>query len=240
MAATRPERLCAVALERTAAGGVGAVIVVADDPRAADALLALIRRDSPGWHAWSCVPSDLSNVADAASPSRPETVVLSCRSIATAHKRLADLHDVPSLRLVVIAADASPVQVRELFDAGVDGLVLERDLDTVFVPTLAAVSAGQLVLPRSRRSHLARPALSTREKQVLALVVLGFSNHDVAAKLHVAEATVKSHLTSSFRKLGVRSRSAAAMRILDPDEGLGVGILGLSGAESDLDVFTEA
>ena len=234
----RPERLCEVALEGTAAGDGGAVIVVADEGIDAEELLALVRRGRPVRQAWACPPSDLSDLASPARPDRPDTVVLSLRSLAATRKVLSDLRN-PALRLVVVAGDASPVQVRELFDAGADGLVFERDVESALLPTLAAVSAGQLVLPRSRRGHLARPALSVREKQVLGLVVLGFSNHDVAAKLHVTEATVKSHLTSSFRKLGVRSRSAAATRILDPHEGLGVGILSVAGADSGLDVFTE-
>ena len=108
------------------------------------------------------------------------------------------------------------------------------------MPTLDAVLAGQLVLPPTGRAHLAPTALSAREKQVLGLVVLGLSNVDVAAKLHITEATVKSHLTACFRKLGVRTRSAAVARILDPHEGLGVGILSLAETDTSLDVFAEA
>ena len=75
---------------------------------------------------------------------------------------------------------------------------------------------------------------------MLGLVVLGLSNADVAAKLHITEATVKSHLTACFRKLDVRTRSAAVARILDPHEGLGVGILSLADTDTSLDVFAEA
>ena len=46
------------------------------------------------------------------------------------------------------------------------------------------------------------------------MVVLGFSNVEVASKLHVTEATVKSHLSSAYRKLGVRSRHEATDLIL--------------------------
>jgi DNA-binding NarL/FixJ family response regulator len=62
------------------------------------------------------------------------------------------------------------------------------------------------------------------------LVVIGFSNAEIASKLHLAETTVKSHLTTSFRKLGVRTRSEAALRILDPHTGLGLGILSMTDA----------
>ena len=69
---------------------------------------------------------------------------------------------------------------------------------------------------------------------------VGLSNGDIAAKLDIAEATVKSHLTTCFRKLGVRTRGAAVARILDPHEGLGVGILSLAETDTSLDVFAEA
>ena len=63
------------------------------------------------------------------------------------------------------------------------------------------------------------------------MVVLGFTNGEIARQLHLAESTIKSHLSSSFTKLGVRSRNEAAELILDADGGLGTGILAISGAE---------
>lgn len=92
------------------------------------------------------------------------------------------------------------------------------------------------MLPRASRGYLVPVALSRREKQVLGLVVLGFSNRGIAAKLHVTEATVKSHVNASFRKLAVRSRAEATARILDPGNGLGPGILSIAGADVSLDV----
>jgi ATP/maltotriose-dependent transcriptional regulator MalT len=89
------------------------------------------------------------------------------------------------------------------------------------------VRAGQVVFPATAVER-ARPALTVREKQVLGMVVLGFSNAEIAQKLFVAETTVKSHLSSAFAKLGVRSRRAAADAILDPVNGLGTGILAIS------------
>jgi DNA-binding NarL/FixJ family response regulator len=67
--------------------------------------------------------------------------------------------------------------------------------------------------------------LSMREKQVLGMLVMGFTNAEIAAKMFLAESTVKSHLSSAYTKLGVRSRKDAASMILDPVAGLGPGIL---------------
>lgn len=167
----------------------------------------------------------------------PAAIVLSCDA-ADAPGAVARLGDAGA-PIVLVASAVASAEVRSALAAGVQGIVLEDTVEAALGPTLDAVLAGQLVLPPSGRAHLAPPPLSTREKQVLGLVVLGLSNADIAAKLHVTEATVKSHLTACFRKLGVRSRSAAAARILDPHDGLGIGILSLAETDTSLDVFAE-
>ncbi len=58
---------------------------------------------------------------------------------------------------------------------------------------------------------------------------MGYMNGQIAEQLFLAESTVKSHLSSAFGKLGVRSRNEAVDLILDAERGLGMGILGLGG-----------
>jgi DNA-binding NarL/FixJ family response regulator len=92
-------------------------------------------------------------------------------------------------------------------------------------PALRAALEGLLVLSPPLGPAVERPPLTPREKQILALVVMGFTNREIADQLVVAESTVKSHLFSAFRRLGVRSRSEAVALITDPSRGLGSGIL---------------
>jgi DNA-binding CsgD family transcriptional regulator len=141
--------------------------------------------------------------------------------------------DDPRGRLLEVVPRTNVARLRGYLAAGAAGIVWEEDADTCVASAVRAVASGQLVLPADAATLVAKPSLSTREKQVLGLVVIGFSNLDIARKLHVAETTVKSHLTSSFRKLGVRTRSEAATRILDPQTGLGLGILAVTGAGVD-------
>jgi ATP/maltotriose-dependent transcriptional regulator MalT len=71
-------------------------------------------------------------------------------------------------------------------------------------------------------SRLSTPAspLAAREREVLALVAKGTSNREIARELFISEATVKTHLSHLFTKLGVTDRAAAVAK------GYEQGILG--------------
>jgi DNA-binding NarL/FixJ family response regulator len=56
--------------------------------------------------------------------------------------------------------------------------------------------------------------LTRREQEILACVANGMRNGEIASLLHVAESTVKSHLTSAYLKLGVSNRTQAAIATL--------------------------
>ena len=88
-------------------------------------------------------------------------------------------------------------------------------LEEALAPTVAAVFAGQMVVPRDMRDSVERPSLSTRERQILAMLVIGLTNQEIGAQMFLAESTVKSHLSSAYSKLGVRSRSEAVAVIID-------------------------
>jgi DNA-binding NarL/FixJ family response regulator len=131
----------------------------------------------------------------------------------------------PTAAILCIADSAARRVVVDKLDAGADGIVLLDDLEAQLSTAVHAVCSGQLSLPRELRSWFGKPRLSPREKQVLSMVVLGFTNREIANKLFLAESTIKSHLSSAFEKLGVRSRSDAVALILDSKNGLGTGIL---------------
>lgn len=75
--------------------------------------------------------------------------------------------------------------------------------------TALGPSVQQRLLQRVRRPQV---ALSARELEVLELVAAGLSNDEIAARLVVSRATVKTHLVHVFGKLGVDSRTAAVAR----------------------------
>ena len=171
-----------------------------------------------------------STPAQLTSLPRPDVVVLAVDEGTDSSDWIRAARQVPGVPVVLVGTFGNARVVREAIDNGADGLVAFDDLEEALAPTLDAVCAGQIAFPREVRTHVWRPLLSTREKQILGMVVLGFTNGEIARKLVVAESTVKSHLSSSFRKLGVRSRTEASELILDPDRGLGTGILAISDA----------
>ena len=65
----------------------------------------------------------------------------------------------------------------------------------------------------SRKADLTR-----REQEILACVAVGMRNGEIASRLHLAESTVKTHLTSAYLKLGVKNRTQAAIATLSPDQ----------------------
>jgi DNA-binding NarL/FixJ family response regulator len=132
-------------------------------------------------------------------------------------------------QIVVICPEIQRWEVRAVLGAGAAGVVLEREMAGALGPCLHAVRVGQICVPRQQWRQIAPPALSSREKQILGMVAMGYMNGQIAERLFLSESTVKSHLSSAFGKLGVRSRNEAVNLILDSDRGLGMGILALGG-----------
>lgn len=87
--------------------------------------------------------------------------------------------------------------------------------ESVLQPSVAAkVVARFAQLPEPRPRPLVAP-LSERELDVLRLLADGRSNREIAAKLFLAEGTVKNHVTNLLGKLGARDRTQAALRARD-------------------------
>lgn len=170
------------------------------------------------------------------APSRQTALILLLLSDATdaerigAVRRIADEYP-DALILIVVSYDASNASLRRALIAGVSGIVHDDNLELTLVPTASAVLAGQLSVPTALGRQIAPRPLSHREKQILALVMAGCTNRQIADKLYLAESTVKTHLSSAFRKLDARSRSEAVSKITDPDSGYGVNFLEVSNGD---------
>ena len=137
-----------------------------------------------------------------------------------AGKRLVDVV------VLVVLPSAERFDIGLLLSMGADGVILERDLDGVLGPVARAAAGGQISVPAEVRHSIQRPALSHRERQILGLAVAGLTNAQIARRFYIAESTVKTHLSSAFRRLGVHSRREAAAMIFASDEVLRRSVLG--------------
>jgi DNA-binding NarL/FixJ family response regulator len=94
-------------------------------------------------------------------------------------------------------------------------LELVRDGETVIDPGLAARSVD--IAARMQRDEFwpgARQGLTRRESEILSFMVTGLSNRGIANRLVIGDETVKSHLRSIYRKLGVTDRTSAVATAL--------------------------
>jgi DNA-binding NarL/FixJ family response regulator len=107
------------------------------------------------------------------------------------------LKDVSSARLVEAVVTAAR-----------GGSVLEPSVAAKVVARVARMPSDE---PVARPQPLVVP-LSEREVDVLRLLADGHSNREIAAALHLAEGTVKNHVTNVLGKLGARDRTQAALR----------------------------
>ena len=120
----------------------------------------------------------------------------------------------PGAKMIALTTYGGDEDIRRALAAGVHAYLTKDVLSDELLKAIRAVNAGQTYLPAAVAASLAaqlpRPDLSARELQVLALIVGGHANKQIAFTLSIAEHTVKNHVKSILSKLGVRDRTQAA------------------------------
>ena len=165
--------------------------------------------------------------AEASNGSRPGIRIVAVDlSQPVSLRDLREILESGTGRVVVVSPRCRALGLRRAVRAGADALVLEHELEDALAPAVRAVAAGLSVMPTVLRNGVERRAFSHREREVLRLAVTGHTNGEIASTLFLAESTVKSHLSSAYRKLGAGGRNDAASMIFDPDEGLAEIVLG--------------
>lgn len=205
-------------------------LLVADDhPVVRDGIVGMVSSD-PGIE----VVGEASDGAEAVGLARalqPDVVLMDLRMPGTdgvtAIRELVRL-GVPS-RVVVLTTYDADADVLPAIEAGATGYLLKDASRDELVRAVHAAAAGHASLSPSVASRLVdrvrtpeASLLSPRELQVLGLVADGATNREAGARLHLSEATVKTHLLSVYGKLGVGDRAAAVA------EGFRRGLLGAS------------
>ncbi|MEV6262855.1 response regulator transcription factor [Streptomyces sp. NPDC051784] len=121
-------------------------------------------------------------------------------------------------RVLVLTTYDTDSDTLPAIEAGATGYLLkDAPRDELFTAVRAAADGRTVLSPavasrlvsRVRTPAPGHESLSTREREVLGLVARGTSNREIAAELFISEATVKTHLTHVFAKLGAKDRAAA-------------------------------
>ncbi len=157
---------------------------------------------------------------------RPDVVLLDARLPGEggpeACRRLTHAH--PEVRVLMVSTFSDEDLVDASMRAGASGYVI-KDIERFELrQSIRAVHRGETVIDGSVAGPLlqrlagngdgtsAGPPLNASQLEILGLIGEGFSNREIAARVHLSENTVKTHIQEIFRKLGVDSRVEAALK----------------------------
>jgi two-component system nitrate/nitrite response regulator NarL len=122
-------------------------------------------------------------------------------------------------RVLLLSAQSDEQLIFDGVSVGASGYLLKDSDRSDICAAVEAIAAGRAVLAPEAQTALAQgvrlrgaaqgPAISEREREVLALTADGLSAPQIGARLHLSPATVKSHLQNVYEKLGVSDRAAA-------------------------------
>ena len=136
--------------------------------------------------------------------------------------RLTEAH--PSVACIVLTTFDEDEYLFGALKAGARGFLLKDASPEDLVAAIRRAAAGGTVLSdqvagrvvaQLRGEVPAQPTLSSREVEVARLVGAGASNREIAASLFITEGTVKNHVSSTLRKLGLRDRTQLALRVVN-------------------------
>jgi DNA-binding NarL/FixJ family response regulator len=142
--------------------------------------------------------------------------------------RLPDGHGVDAIRrirrksntarIIVLTTYEGDEDIHQALQAGAMGYLIKGMSHEVLVQALLRVHHGSRFLPppvtQALSLRLSGSELSPREREVLCLMVAGNSNREIGEKLHIKEATVKSHITFILERLNVTDRTQAVVEAL--------------------------
>ena len=132
-----------------------------------------------------------------------------------------------AVRTIILAATLEKAEIVEALQLGARGVVLKDAATRILFNSIRAVMAGQYwvghegmsdlvealrdLLPRGSGGTGKNFGLTPRELEIVAKIVAGFANKDIAREFSLSERTVKHHLTNIFDKVGVSNRLELAL-----------------------------
>jgi DNA-binding NarL/FixJ family response regulator len=159
---------------------------------------------------------DLATALQFAVDQPPDIILLDLRmpgmdgfrGISTLRNR------VPGAPIVVLSASEESEDVFQALSAGASGYLAKSTSAAVILDALRLVLVGGIYVPRELianaelivSSKIEAPRLTSRQTEVLNLIIDGHSNKEIAHLLQTSEGTIKAHVAAIMRQLGVRNR----------------------------------
>jgi DNA-binding NarL/FixJ family response regulator len=153
--------------------------------------------------------------------TKPDVVLMQVQMpISRARENLRTIREAadPPPKVVIVTMIEDPRHIKELMDLGASAYIVK----SASVEHLVAAVRAAILDPKSENAVVGMPralleeteegsegVLSARELEILLLAARGLSNRQIAARVYLAEGTVKRHLANTYQKMGVASRGEA-------------------------------
>lgn len=194
-------------------------LLLADDHRIVREGLRMILESSPRFE----IVDEASNgdeLVQKALLARPDLIVSDLKmpgpSVIDSCKKLKE--QMPEVKVMILTAFDESEDIFRALDSGIDGYIMKDTLPEQIISTMEMVLMGyscfQPKLKRAKKEEAEDLALTEKEQEIFQLIVQNLSNQEIAQKLYISEATVKTHVSSILRKTGQPNRSQAVLYAL--------------------------
>jgi DNA-binding NarL/FixJ family response regulator len=190
------------------------VLVVDDHPVIRRGLYSMLHGES-GINIVGMASSGKEGIAFA-EKLKPDVVLLDLRMPDLGGVEvISSLHSsLPESKILVLTNYQLDEDIFNALEAGALGYLVKTCSEDEMVNAIRAVSHGKRHIPHALAMRLAervgRSPLSSRELEVLELVVEGLTNKEIAKKLHISDITARNHVISLLSKLDAKDRTEAA------------------------------
>lgn len=146
---------------------------------------------------------------------RPDVVLLDVRMpVVNGIEALEDIRrKAPDVKVLMLTTSDGDEDVFRSMNKGARGYMVKDESGEDLHVAIRTVASGEVFLPKRIKAiyddRKKRPSLSEREIEIVRLVAKGFSNDELAERLHLSPDTVKAHLRHVYEKLGIESRVEA-------------------------------
>lgn len=194
-------------------------VVLADDHPVVRGGLATLLGTADGIEVTAQASNGQQAVA-AVAETLPDVVLMDLRMpVLDGAGATAQIRDrFPGTKVLILTTYDGDADIVRAVESGAVGYLLKDSAGDVIIEAVFAAARGETVLAPPVAARLVSrlrtpdlPQLTAREIEVLRCVSYGLSNVEAAARLHIAEATVKTHLLRVFNKLDVDDRTRAVV-----------------------------